>query len=250
MEEGPAAVTTGSAPENFVVSLGTFEGPLDLLLYLIEKNRFTLDDVQVRPIIDQYLAYMERARRLDMALAAEFLDMASYLIWIKSRILLPRPASSGDDGYEDPAGELREMLVAYRAVKAAARSLGMRPMLFWDAFPRGAASDEREVRRTSLGPLLEAVAAIRARTRRVVMDVMPVRFSVEDIMVRIQAMFSRRPRVSLLEAAPGGRRGEIIAALMAALEMSRLNMLRIVQKGMFSCIYLLKRAAGDGGGAG
>jgi segregation and condensation protein A len=73
----------------FVLRLPAFEGPLDLLLYLIEKNRFTLENLEVYPIIEQYLHYVEQAKSLDVTLAGEFLDMASYLIWLKSCLLLP-----------------------------------------------------------------------------------------------------------------------------------------------------------------
>ncbi|HOJ14720.1 MAG TPA: segregation/condensation protein A [Deltaproteobacteria bacterium] len=240
MEEPVAVWDRGETP--FVVSIQAFEGPLDLLLYLIERNRFTLQDVQVSPIVDQYLAYMERARRLDISLAGEFLDMASYLIWLKSRILLPKPEALQVEDESDPVQELRDMLVAYRAVKAAAGSLGARPMLYWDTFPRGADTDEREITRASIAPLLEAVAAIRLRTRKMVMDVMPKRYSLREIMAKIQSLFARRSRIRLLEAVEGMEKGSLIAALMAALEMSRLNMVRIAQKGLFAPIFLLKRA--------
>ncbi|MCK7467224.1 MAG: segregation/condensation protein A [Desulfosudis oleivorans] len=107
-----------------MLHLPMFEGPLDLLLYLIEKNRFTLSDLEICPIIDQYLAYIERIRSLDISLAGEFLDMASYLIWLKSRLLLPLEAIYKDEEGKNPADELREMLLAYQSLKVASRELG------------------------------------------------------------------------------------------------------------------------------
>lgn len=238
--------------DSFIVDLGKFEGPLDLLLYLIEKNRFTLHDVQIRPIIDQYLAFIEKAHRLDIGLAGEFLDMASYLIWLKSRLLLPHKDEEGCLEGADPVQELKDMLMEYELVRAAARSLGSRPMLYWDRFPRGASAQEREVTRTSLGPLLEAIAAIRNRTRKVILNVAYKRFDIQEIMRRIQSLFSGRTRLPLVEAAPGRRREDLIATLIAALEMSRLSLLRIIQKGVFSPIYLVKKPVDvpSGGGGG
>lgn len=226
---------------DFVLRLPMFEGPLDLLLYLIEKNRFTLQDLEVSPIIDQYLAYIERVRLLDISLAGEFLDMASYLIWLKSRILLPEAFTHKDEEGKNPVEELREMLMAYQAIKAASRELGMRPMLYWDTFPKGSVQEEREVSRTSLGPLMEAVAAIRVRTRQLVVNITPMRFSIQEIMARIQGLFASRKKIALREAAPSGEKTELIGAFMAALEMSRLSILKLVQRGLFSTIYLLRR---------
>lgn len=239
MEQSVAVTPAGSM--DFVLHLPMFEGPLDLLLYLIEKNRFTLYDLEVSPIIDQYLAYIERVRLLDISLAGEFLDMASYLIWLKSRILLPDEFSHRDEDGKNPVEELREMLLAYQAIKAASRELGMRPMLYWDTFPKGSVQEEREVTRTSLGPLMEAIAAIRVRTRQLILNVTPMRFSIREIMARIQSLFQGRRKISLNEAAPSGEKTELIGAFMAALEMSRLSIVTIIQRGLFSTIFLMQR---------
>jgi segregation and condensation protein A len=218
-----------------------FEGPLDLLLYLIDKNRFTLHDLEITPIIDQYLAYIERVRSLDISLAGEFLDMASYLIWLKSRMLLPEELTPGEEQGKNPAQELREMLLAYQAIKLASRELGQRPMLYWDTFPKGTSNDERDVSSMSLGPLMEAIQAIRSRTKQLIMNVVPMRFSIQETMARIQGLFSSKRKIALSEAAPTGEKIEIIGAFMAALEMSRLSIVRLFQKGLFSTIYLIKR---------
>jgi len=231
--------------DSFVLHLPMFEGPLDLLLYLIEKNRFTLQDLEVCPIVDQYLAYIEKIRLLNISLAGEFLDMASYLIWLKSRILLPKDTLVKDDEHPDPEQELKEMLMAYRAIKIASQDLGARPMLYRDKFPKGSAVDEREVSSTTMGALFQAIDAIRTRTRQMVMNVTPMRFSISQIMARIQALFSGRTKIALAEAAPSGNRTEVIGTFMAALEMSRLSIARIIQKGLFSAIYLVKKSGKD-----
>ncbi|HHO75020.1 MAG TPA: segregation/condensation protein A, partial [Deltaproteobacteria bacterium] len=161
----------------FVLHLSSFEGPLDLLLYLIEKNRFTLDKLEVCPIIDQYLRYIETLRKLDVSMAGEFLDMASYLIWLKSCLLLPVNALEGDDEDFNPARELQEMLMAYRAVKRASSDLSSRPMLFRDRFPKGSGFEQSDVSIMSMGSLMQAINAIRSRTRKYIMNVATIRFS-------------------------------------------------------------------------
>jgi segregation and condensation protein A len=225
----------------FVLRLPMFEGPLDLLLYLIEKNRFTLQDLEICPIIDQYLAYIEQIRSLDISLAGEFLDMASYLIWLKSRILLPEEVSLTDSDQLNPAQELREMLLAYRTIKMASHELAGRPMLYRDKFPKGATPEDRDVSLTTMGALLQAIDAIRARTKQFVMNIAPMRFSIQQIMARIQDLFSSRSRITLRDAAPSVERTEIIGTLMAALEMSRLSLARLIQRRLFSVIYLVRR---------
>ncbi len=235
------AYAVAASDTRFVLHLPLFEGPLDLLLYLIEKNRFTLYDLEVSPIIDQYLAYIEKVRLLDISLAGEFLDMASYLIWLKSRILLPQEVTLRDEEDRSPVEELREMLLAYQAIKQASRELAQRPMLYWDTFPKGAVQRERDISRTSLGPLLEAIAAIRVRTKQLVVSITPMRFSIQEIMARIQGLFTGRDTIELREAAPSGEKTELIGAFMAALEMSRLSIVRLLQRGLFAPIYLMKR---------
>jgi len=235
------AYADAASDTRFVLHLPLFEGPLDLLLYLIEKNRFTLYDLEVSPIIDQYLAYIEKVRLLDISLAGEFLDMASYLIWLKSRILLPQEFALREEEGRSPVEELREMLLAYQAIKQASRELAQRPMLYWDTFPKGAAQRERDISRTSLGPLLEAIATIRVRTKQLIVSITPMRFSIQEIMARIQGLFAGRDTIELREAAPSGERTELIGAFMAALEMSRLSIVRLLQRGLFSPIYLMKR---------
>ena len=124
-------------------------------------------------------------------------------------------------------------------------SSAMRSMLYWDTFPKGTIADERDVSRTSLGPLMEAIAAIRSRTKQLIMNVMPMRFSIQDIMTRIASLFSSKNKIALHEAAPTGEKTEIIGAFMAALEMSKLSIVRLIQKGLFSTIYLVKRQERD-----
>jgi len=227
--------------KEFVLHLSSFEGPLDLLLYLIEKNRFTLENLEICPIIDQYLRYIERLRKLDVSMAGEFLDMASYLIWLKSCLLLPVNRLEGEEGDFNPARELQEMLMAYRAIKQASRDLSSRPLLFRDRFPKGCGAEQNDVALMGMGSLMQAINAIRIRTRKYVMNVAAIRFSIQDMIKRIQTLLKGKQRVSLEEVIQKGDRMETIGALLAGLELSKTSFARLVQRGLFSMIYIVRR---------
>ncbi|HNY65381.1 MAG TPA: ScpA family protein [Deltaproteobacteria bacterium] len=227
--------------ERFVLRLPAFEGPLDLLLYLIEKNRFTLENLEVCPIIEQYLHYVEQARSLDVSLAGEFLEMASYLIWLKSCLLLP--STKGEDGEEgfNPAAELKEMLQTYRAIRMASQELSTRPMLFRDRFPKGMPQEERDISSMGIGALLEAISSIKARTKQHVLNVTFTRFNIQFMIDKIQGLLKLKGRVSLFEVADAAERMELIGAFLAMLELSKRSLARIIQSRLFAVIYITGR---------
>ncbi len=225
----------------FVLRLPAFEGPLDLLLYLIEKNRFTLENLEVCPIIDQYLSHIETLRSLDVSLAGEFLDMASYLIWLKSCLLLPARGSEDEESGFNPARELQEMLMAYRAIKQASRDLSNRPMLFRDKFLKGSSSKERSLYVLSMGALMQAINAIKSRTRKYVMSVAAIQYSIEDMMARIQNLLRAKERVALGDVTASGDRMEMVGAFLAGLELSKASVVRLIQRQLFSIIYIVRR---------
>jgi len=216
----------------FVLRIPQFEGPLDLLLYLIEKNRFTLENLEVSPIIEQYLHYIEQARSLDVALAGEFLEMSSYLVWLKSCLLLPRVR--GEDGEEaiNPAQELKDMLIAYRAIREASQELLSRPMLFRDRFPKGTSQEERDISSLGIGALLNAISIIKARTRQHIMNVTYKRFNIQVIIEKIQGLLQSKERLSLDEAAGSKDRMELIGTFLAFLELSKRSLARIIQSNL------------------
>ena len=108
--------------EALTYHLETFEGPLDLLLSLIQKNKVEITDIPIALICDQYLAYIAEAESLDMDLTADFIVMASELMLIKSKMLLPKE----EEEEEDPRAELMEALIKYQQAKAAAAYMGKR----------------------------------------------------------------------------------------------------------------------------
>src|SRR5947209_4730877 len=102
------------------VELPVFRGPLDLLLYLVRRNEVEISDIPIAKITEQYVQYLEMLERIDVEAAGDFLVMASTLMEIKSRMLLPRPAESDAEAGEDPRGELVKQLVEYKKYRDAA----------------------------------------------------------------------------------------------------------------------------------
>src|SRR5438477_5436544 len=116
-------------PEALEVFLETFEGPLDLLLYLIRRQNINVLDIPMAELTRQYLGYVEMMRRTQLELAAEYLLMAAVLIEIKSRLLLPRPPAPPGEEQHDPRAELVRRLLEYERMKQAARDLDALPLV-------------------------------------------------------------------------------------------------------------------------
>lgn len=116
-------------PEALEIFLDSFEGPLDLLLYLIRKQNINVLDIPMAELTKQYLGYVEMMRRTQLELAAEYLLMAAVLIEIKSRLLLPKPPAPPGEEAEDPRAELVRRLLEYERMKQAARGLDEHPLV-------------------------------------------------------------------------------------------------------------------------
>jgi len=167
--------------------------------------------------------------------------MASYLIWLKSCLLLP--SAKNEDGGEEinPARELKEMLQAYRAIRMASQDLNTRPMLYRDRFPKGLPQEERDVASPGIGALLEAISSIKARTKKHVLNVTFTRFNIALMIEKIQGLLKLKGRVSLQEVADARGRTELIGAFLAVLELSKRSLARIIQSRLFAMIYITGR---------
>src|SRR5512134_2765909 len=132
-------------PEALQVFLEAFEGPLDLLLYLIRRQNLDILDIPIAEITRQYLQYIDLMQELQLELAGEYLLMAATLAEIKSRMLLPRPQSDADSEEEDPRAELVRRLQEYERFKRAAADLDQLPRVDRDTFPASAELVERRV---------------------------------------------------------------------------------------------------------
>ena len=123
------------------LKLDAYEGPLDLLLELIRKHEVDIFDIPIATITDEFLAFMHATEALDLSLGGEWLETAAMLVYIKSKLLLPKPKVEEDDEGPDPREELVQRLLEYQKYKAAAGALGERPQLSRDVFthaPRSA----------------------------------------------------------------------------------------------------------------
>jgi len=158
-------------PEALEVFLETFEGPLDLLLYLIRKQNINVLDIPMAELTRQYLGYVEMMRQTQLELAAEYLLMAAVLIEIKSRLLLPKPPPLSGEEVEDPRAELVRRLLEYERMKAGARALDELPLAERDFslvrvwFDRVAAARLPDVNPDDLSAADEALAEDLDRRR-------------------------------------------------------------------------------------
>ena len=242
-----------SSPDAYHVKLDAFEGPLDLLLHLIRKSELNVYDIPIALITRQYLEYVELMQEMDLDVAGEFLVMASTLIHIKSRMLLPRPDPSQEDGgpEEDPREALVRRLLEHQKFKAAAELLHDRETLRGAQFTRADASvaaaagepfePELEV---DLFTLLSAFRGVLERAnRRPRMVLPPDQISIET---RIEQLLSRLSETDAcgfedLFADGDGSRPFMIVTFLALLEMIRLKLIRAFQAGGFGEIRVYKR---------
>jgi len=241
------------SPDAYKVKLESFEGPLDLLLYLIRKNEVNIYDIPIALITEQYLGYIELMQELNLDVAGEFLVMAATLIHMKSRTLLPRPDPTQDDLIEeDPRETLVRRLLEHQKYKAAAELLHEREALRSAQYMRPdasvveAAGDEYEPElEVDLFTLLAAFRGVLERAnRRPHMVLPPEQISIED---RIQQLLSRLSEheacgfEELFEDGDGSR-AFMIVTFLAVLEMIRLKLIRVFQSGSFNAIRVYKRA--------
>ncbi|MCK4852360.1 MAG: segregation/condensation protein A [Candidatus Omnitrophica bacterium] len=251
----------------YKVKLNVFEGPLDLLLFLIKKERIDVYDIPVSRITEQYLAYLEVMELLDLNIAGEFLVMAATLIHIKSKMLLPPEEDREDaEGSEDPREELVRKLVEYKKYKEA--SYQMRAVLDKSRdvfFRKGGGGKEksfadREGECFEAG-LFELISAFRKVLKNIPKkkfhEVIKDRFTVADKMHSIYHLLAGKPRIYFSALfGKAENRDEVIATFLAVLELIRLREIIIVQNSFFGGIEIIrdpgvvKDSAGAGNTAG
>ncbi len=234
-------------PDALEVVLESFEGPLDLLLYLIRKQNIDILNIPVADITRQYMNYVEIMRAANLDLAAEYLVMAALLGEIKSRMLLPKPKSDVEDE-EDPMAALIKRLQEYERFSDVANKLDDRPRMDRDIFTANAEFDDPsppEVKaQVSLKQLVSAYQAVMVRadanqSMRVSRDMLSMRERMTSILTRLQ----ERDYLSFEElfTSAEGRLG-VVVTFIALLELFRDDMLVVVQTEPLAPIHI-KRAA-------
>ncbi len=235
--------------EALVLQLDGFEGPLDLLLELARAQKVDLAKISILALVEQFLAVIEGARRVRLELAADWLVMAAWLTWLKSRLLVPALGETEDAGQS--AELLASRLVDLQVVRAASVWLGRRPQLGWDVFARGTPEDFTETDRSRLrldmSGLLSAYLAARRRAgSKQQYRPKPMNyFSVQNALERLARLVGSLPDWSTLEAfLPEGlgdglpRRAALSATLVASLEMARGGAITLRQDQNFGPILL------------
>ncbi len=235
--------------EKLLLQLDGFDGPLDLLLDLARAQKVDLARISILALVEQYLAIVEGAAQVRLELAADWLVMAAWLAWLKSRLLLPQDDPDAAEG-EQSADLLAARLAELAAMRQAAAWLGARPVLGIDVFRRGAAEDLTATDRSRLAAdlpvLLRAyVEALRRKAAQVSYQPKQLSFwTVQDALHRLSATLGSLPPWTTLEvflpAALSGqqRRAAIASTLLASLEMARGGGLRLRQDEPFAPILV------------
>jgi segregation and condensation protein A len=228
-------------PDALEVFLDTFEGPLDLLLYLIRKANIDILDIPMASLTEQYVAYVEQMRTKNLELAAEYLVMAAMLMEIKSRMLLPRPVLPGEE--EDPRAELVRRLIEYEKMKRAAQQLDALPQLERDFFAVEILIEQTLAHRlpqATVADLQEAWRGLLVRAKmtqhhRVTREELSVREHMSLILRRLRAggfsefgeLFDPTRGVPVL-----------VVNFLAVLELVRESLLEVTQSEPFAPIYV------------
>jgi len=236
-------------PQALEVILEAFEGPLDLLLYLIRRQNLDVLDIPLAEITRQYMKYIDLMQDLQLELAGEYLVMAATLAEIKSRMLLPR-AAKADDTEDDPRAELVRRLQEYERFKRAAERLDMLPRLERDVWSAGAdLRDRKVVRLVPQVTLQEMLLAFRDVVTRSEMfahhHVQRERLSVRERMTDIVARLANSSFVEFAQLfRPEEGRMGVAVTFIAILELVREGLIDIVQQEPFAPIHVRSAAAG------
>lgn len=234
-------------PDALEVFLETFEGPLDLLLYLIRKQNFNVLDIPMAEVTKQYLSYVEQIRVHNLELAAEYLLMAALLIEIKSRMLLPVRKSDSDEDVEDPRAELVRRLLEYEQMKLAARKIDALPQLGRDFVRAGVLLDQTTERRlpdVTAIDLRDAWAEIVRRAKlnahhHISREELSVRDHMSQILRRLQGVrYMEFTDLFMQKVQEGAGVLIIVVHFIAMLELARESLLEITQAEPYAPIYV------------
>jgi len=241
------------AGEALLVDLDGYEGPIDVLLTLARDQKVDLARISILQLADQYLDFVAKHLREHLELAADYLVMAAWLAYLKSRLLLPLPPAPDEPSGEEMAEALAFQLRRLEAMRRAGKALMDQPRLGRDLFRRGAPEGISQVARpvwdVGLYDLLKAYADIKRRATVTTLQIeAPDLYSVDDAIQRLQTMLGRLPRWStLLSFLPPGLRGllgrsALSAHFVASLELCRQGKVELRQDGgAFGPIWVRSR---------
>jgi segregation and condensation protein A len=250
----PRPPLDATSDEAFVLRLETYEGPIDLLLEQARLQKVDLTQISILALADQYLAFVERARRLSLELAAQYLVMAAWLAYLKSRLLLPRPPADDEPSGAELAEALAFQLRKIDAMRQMGAKLMARPRRGLDMLARGLVPETAVAAETvwavSLYDLLSAYADHRRRTTRAQASLRIEAsrlYSIEEALDILAGMLGRLPDWSSLAALlppmaptadPLMRRSALAATFGATLELAKAGRIAVRQDGPFSPIWI------------
>jgi segregation and condensation protein A len=244
--------------ERLVVDLGSYEGPLDALLELARLQKVDLVHISILALAEQYLAFIQQARELRLEIAADYLVMAAWLAYLKSRLLLPQQTGEEDEpSGAEMAAALRFQLQRLEAMREAGVRLLARPQLGLDVFPRGMPEHAEVVRKpyyqVTLYELLKAYGDQHRRSDASMLRILPAKlYSMDDALARLREMLGKVPDwQTLMNFLPTGLRGHLVlrsavaATFAASLELTRSGKAQIRQDRPFGPIYVRARREGE-----
>lgn len=244
-------------PDALEVFLEAFEGPLDLLLYLIKRQNLDILDIKVAEITRQYMDYIELMKEMQLELAAEYLVMAAVLAEIKSRMLLPRQASEDEDEH-DPRAELIRRLQEYERFKQASLDIDALPRMhrdFWLAAATAPSNDRpRPQPDVKLQEMLIVLARVLKRaeqytSHRVSLEPLSVRERMSKVLDQVQKSSGQFVAFVNLFASTEGRAG-VIVTFLAVMELIRESMIEIIQTEPLSPIHIRASSIANSAPAG
>lgn len=221
------------------VALPIFEGPLDLLLHLIQQHELDIKDIPILFVSEKYVEYIMLMQELNIDLASEYLVMAATLAHIKSKMLLPKPpADQEDDALDDfdPRSELVRRLLEYQKYKNAAEQLGASPVLGRDVFMRGAPAPlvdgPAPLAQVGVFKLFDAFQRLLSRAKQTAEHMIDVdRISISERILELTDLLKGKGRVPFSELFDETMtRSDLIVSFLAVLEMTRLRMMQVLQE--------------------
>jgi segregation and condensation protein A len=233
-----------------VVDLEGYEGPIDALLALAREQKVDITKISILRLADQYLAFITAARRLRLEIAADYLVMAAWLAYLKSRLLLPQPAEAAEPSGEEMAAALTHQLQRLEAMQKAGQQLFARDLLGRDVFTRGAPEGLPKVLipvyEATIYDLLKAYGEGRNRKEEGVLHIeAPELYSMDDALQRLSRLLGRMPEWrTLVSFLPSGimtglvQRSAVASTFAATLELVRSGKLQLRQDVPFGPIYL------------
>jgi segregation and condensation protein A len=241
---GGAAAGFAESPDQYRVKLEMFEGPLDLLLYLIRKEDVSIYDIPIARITEQYLEYVRAMHELDIGVAGEFLLMAATLIHIKSQMLLPRDPDATEE-IEDPRAELVYQLLEHQKFKSAANVLYQRATMEAAAFTRASTETDQnnpEIAATVF-QLFEVFREVLNRRQAITeIEIARDEMTMAEKVAEIKLLLATGAEVRVREIFErAGSRREMVVIFLAVLELVKELAVRLVQSETFGEIVLTKR---------